>query len=174
MNKKEKLAAIAVLKEKLDSSEFFYITDSSGLSVEEVNNLRRSCFEKGVELRVVKNTLTRKAMDQFPEEKGFQQLYDSLNGPSAIMFAESANVPAQIIREFRKDHKKPILKAAYIEASIYIGDDEVTTLANLKSKQELIAEIILMLESSVAEVISGLDAGAMISGLLTALERRES
>ena len=174
MNKKEKLAAIAVLKEKLDSSEFFYITDSSGLSVEEVNNLRRSCFEKGVELRVVKNTLTRKAMDQFPEEKGFQQLYDSLNGPSAIMFAESANVPAQIIREFRKDHKKPILKAAYIDASIYIGDDEVTTLANLKSKQELIAEIILMLESSVTEVISGLDAGAMISGLLTALERRES
>lgn len=174
MNKAEKSAAIAVLKEKLDSSEFFYITDSSGLSVEEVNNLRRSCFEKGVELRVVKNTLTRKAMEQFPPEKGFQQLYDSLNGPSAIMFAESANVPAQIIREFRKRHEKPLLKAAYIDASVYIGDGEVGTLANLKSKQELIAEIILMLESSVTEVISSLDAGAVISGLLTALEKRES
>lgn len=173
MTRAEKTTAIAELKEKFSNNSFFYLTDSSTLTVEQVNNLRRLCFEKGVEMKVVKNTLAIKALEDAPEEKGYAGLYDSLKGPTAIMFTETANVPAKIIEEFRKDHERPVLKAAYIDTSVYVGDDQVKALAALKSKEELIGEIITLLQSPAKNVISSLQSGgSTIMGLLKALEER--
>jgi large subunit ribosomal protein L10 len=173
MTRAEKTTAIAELKEKFSNNSFFYLTDSSTLTVEQVNKLRGLCFEKGVEMKVVKNTLAIKALEDAPEEKGYSELFQSLKGPTAIMFTETANVPAKIIEEFRKDHERPILKAAYIDTSVYVGDDQVKALAALKSKEELIGEIIGLLQSPAKTVISSLKSGgATIMGLLKALEER--
>jgi len=173
MTRAEKTTAIAELKEKFSNNSFFYLTDSSTLTVEQVNKLRGLCFEKGVEMKVVKNTLAIKALQDAPEEKGYAQLYESLKGPTAIMFTETANVPAKIIEEFRKGHERPILKAAYIDTSVYVGDDQVKALAALKSKEELIGEIISLLQSPAKTVISSLQSGgSTIMGLLKALEER--
>lgn len=173
MTRAEKTTAIAELKEKFSNNSFFYLTDSSTLTVEQVNKLRGLCYEKGVEMKVVKNTLAIKALEDAPEEKGYAKLYDSLKGPTAIMFTETANVPAKIIEEFRKGHERPVLKAAYIDTSIYIGDDQVKALAALKSKEELIGEIIGLLQSPAKTVISSLKSGgSTIMGLLKALEER--
>lgn len=173
MTRAEKTTAIAELKEKFSNNSFFYLTDSSTLTVEQVNKLRGLCFEKGVEMKVIKNTLAIKALQDAPEEKGYAQLFDSLKGPTAIMFTEIANVPAKIIEEFRKTHERPVLKAAYIDTSVYIGDDHVKALAALKSKEELIGEIISLLQSPAKTVISSLQSGgSTIMGLLKALEER--
>ena len=173
MTRAEKTTAIAELKEKFSNNSFFYLTDSSTLTVQQVNNLRRLCFDKGVEMKVVKNTLAIKALQDAPEERGFEKLFDSLKGPTAIMFTETANVPAKIIEEFRKEHKRPVLKAAYIDTSVFIGDDQVKALAALKSKEELIGEIIGLLQSPAKTVISSLKSGgSTIMGLLKALEER--
>ncbi len=173
MTRAEKTTAIAELKEKFSNNSFFYLTDSSTLTVKQVNKLRGLCFEKGVEMKVIKNTLAIKALQDAPEEKGYAQLFDSLKGPTAIMFTEIANVPAKIIEEFRKTHERPVLKAAYIDTSVYIGDDHVKALAALKSKEELIGEIISLLQSPAKTVISSLQSGgSTIMGLLKALEER--
>ena len=173
MTKAEKMTAIAELKEKFSNNSFFYLTDSSTLTVEQVNNLRRLCFEKGVEMKVVKNALAKKALEDAPEEKGYSKLFDSLKGPTAVLFTETANTPAKIIEEFRKEHERPVLKAAYIDTSVYIGDDQVKVLAALKSKEELIGEIIGLLQSPAKNVISSLKSGgSTIMGLLKALEGR--
>ena len=173
MNKSNKGVAIEELKEKLETANFFYITDSSSLSVEKINNLRRICFNKGVEMKVVKNTLLRKAMESFGEERGYQGLFDALHGPTAIMFTETANVPAKIIKEFRKDDKRPIIKAAYIDTAIFMGDQSIEDLVNLKSKEQLIGEVITILQSPAKNVISALKSGGQtIAGLVMALEER--
>ena len=173
MTRAEKTTAIAELKEKFSNNSFFYLTDSSTLTVEQVNKLRRLCFEKGVEMKVVKNTLAIKALEDAPEEKGYAGLFDSLKGPTAIMFTETANVPAKIIKEFREDGERPILKAAYIDTSVYVGDDQIKTLSALKSKEELIGEIITLLQSPAKNVVSSLQSGgSTIMGLLKALEER--
>ncbi|NND09463.1 MAG: 50S ribosomal protein L10 [Saprospiraceae bacterium] len=172
MTRTEKEKAIKVLKKKFKKNDFFYLTDSSELSVEEVNSLRRKCFEKGVEMKVVKNTLAIKAMQSLAADRGFDKLYEALKGPTAIMFTETANEPAKIIKDFRKGHEKPVLKAAYIDSDIFIGDEHVDTLASLKSKEEVIGEIISLLESPIKSVIGALDAGSTIANLLSALEDR--
>jgi len=172
MTRTEKEKAVKVLKKKFKNNDFFYLTDSSELSVEEVNDLRRKCFDKGVEMKVIKNTLAIKAMQSFAADRGFDKLYDALKGPTAIMFAETANEPAKIIKEFRADHEKPLLKAAYIASDIFIGDEHVETLASLKSKEEVIGEIISLLESPMKSVLGALDAGSTIANLLSALEDR--
>lgn len=173
MTRAEKSTAIDVLKEKFENNSFFYIADSSELTVAQVNELRGLCYEKGVELKVVKNTLAQKALESFPEEKRFSDLYQALKGPSAIMFTDTANVPAKIIKEFRKSNKKPILKAAYIDSSIFIGDDELTALASLKSKEELLGEVIMLLESPIKSVLASLESGgSTIAGILSTLEDR--
>ncbi len=173
MTKAEKMTAIAELKEKFSNNSFFYLTDSSTLTVEQVNNLRRLCFEKGVEMRVVKNALAQKALEDAPEEKGYSKLFVALKGPTAVLFTETANVPAKIIEQFRKDHERPLLKAAYIDTSVYIGDDQVKVLASLKSKDELVGEIIGLLQSPAKNVISALKSGgSTIMGLLKTLEER--
>lgn len=175
MTRAEKSAAIESLKEKFGSSQFFYLTDSSSLTVEKINELRGKCYEHGVEMKVVKNTLAIKALEQAAEEKGFAPLYDSLKGPTAILFTESANAPAKIIKEFRgKDDEKPVLKAAYIDTEIYVGDDKLAFLASMKSKEELVGEIIGLLQSPAKNLISALKSGQnTVSGLLKALEQRE-
>ncbi len=173
MTRAEKTAAIAELKEKFSNNSFFYLTDSSTLTVEQVNQLRGLCYEKGVEMKVVKNTLARKAMEDAPEEKGYSALFDSLKGPTAIMFTETANVPARIIEEFRKTNEKPLIKAAYIDTSVFVGDDQLKALAALKSKEELLGEVIGLLQSPVKNVLSSLQSGgSTIMGLLKALEER--
>lgn len=173
MTRAEKNATIEVLKEKFDNNSFFYLTDSSTLTVDQVNKLRRLCFEKGVEMKVVKNTLAIKALEAAPEEKGYADLYPSLKGPTAVLFTETANLPARIIKEFRKDHEKPVLKAAYIDTSVYVGDDQLDALSDLKSKEELIGEIIGLLQSPAKNVVSALQSGgSTIMGLLKALEER--
>jgi len=172
MTRTEKQQAIKVLKRKFKKNDFFYLTDSSTLTVAEVNDLRARCYEKGVELKVVKNTLAIKAMEALSKEKGYDKLYDALKGPTAIMFSENASVPAKIIKEFRKDHERPVLKAAYIDTDVFYGDDEVDTLSKLKSKEEVLGEIIGLLESPIQSVLSALDGGSTIASLLTAIEEK--
>lgn len=173
MTREEKSAIIEELKEKFNEAPYFYITDSSTLSVEKVNKLRRLLFEKGIEMRVVKNTLVRKAMESLPEDRNFAALYDALQGPTAVMFTEVANTPARVIKEFRKDSAKPTIKAAYIDSAVFLGDDQLDALATLKSKEELLGEIIGLLQSPARNVISALKSGgSTIMGLLKTLEDR--
>lgn len=173
MTKAEKTATIEALKEKLSEVEYFYFADSSTLTVEQINKFRGMCFEKGVEMKVVKNTLIKKALEAAPEDKNYEELYQALKGHTAILFTETANAPAKLIKDFRKDGEKPALKAAYIESDVYIGDDQLEALATLKSKEDLLAEVISLLQSPAKNVISSLKSGGQtISGLLKALEER--
>ena len=154
MKKEDKLQVIESLTEKLKSNDIFYLTDTSELNVETINKLRRLCFRRNVSMQVVKNSLLQKAMDQ--SEKDYKALYEVLKGATSIMFSETGNVPAKLIKEFRKNSKKPILKGAYIQESIYIGDSQLDTLESLKSKEELVGDIIGLLQSPAKNVISAL------------------
>lgn len=173
MNKTEKDKAIEELVEKLASNDNFYLTDISELTVENSNNLRRNCFKQGIQLHMVKNTLLKKAFER--SEKNYEELYDTLKGSTSIMFSEIGNAPAKLIVGFRKKHAKPILKAAYVEESVYIGDDQLKTLESLKSKNELIGEIIGLLQSPAKNVVSQLQSGGQkIAGVLKTLSEKES
>jgi len=171
MTREEKNKAIDALSVQLDDNKNFYLTDISGLNAESSSNLRRACFKSDVQIQVIKNTLLRKAMEK--NDIDFEQMYDSLKGNTAIMFAESSNAPAKIIKEFRKKKDKPILKSAFIEESFYFGDDQVEVLCSLKSKEELIGDIITLLQSPPKTVISSLQsAGGTLSGILKTLSER--
>jgi len=173
MRKEHKTAVIEELKEKFTESNFFYITDSSELSVEKINKFRGLCFEKDVEMRVVKNTLVQKALEAVGTEGQYDDMYGALKGPTALMFTQTANVPAKIIEEFRKSNDKPLIKAAYIDSSIFLGDESLKDLASLKSKEELIGDVIMLLQSPAKNVISALKSGgSTIAGLVKALEER--
>lgn len=173
MTRSEKTAAIEELKVKFEENIFFYVTDASTLSVEQINKLRGLCFDRGVEMKVVKNTLAIKALESFDEDKNFAPMYDAFKGPTALMFCETANQPAKVIKEFRKTSERPVLKAAYIESAIFKGDEQVDTLAALKSKEELVGDVISLLQSPAKNVISALKSGgSTIAGLLKALEER--
>ncbi len=175
MTKEQKNEVIDVLKEKFSQYNNFYITNTEALTVDQVNKLRRICFDKNVEVTVAKNTLIRKAMEQIDAER-FSGVYDSLHGVTALMFSENAKEPAMLISSFRKDAgtEKPILKAAYIDTAIFVGNDQLDTLKTLKSKQDLIGEIIGLLQSPAKNVISGLNAGSKLAGIIKALEEREA
>ncbi len=173
MTKEDKVLAVEELKAKLQDAAHFYIADSSELSVADINNLRGICFKEGVEIKVVKNSLVQKAMQAVGDDGRFDELYGVLKGPTSIMFSEVANKPAKIIEDFRKSHDKPVLKAAYIDSSIYLGDESVKQLASLKSKEELIGDVILLLQSPMKNVVSALQSGGnKLSGLVKALEER--
>ena len=175
MKKQDKSVLIEELKGKFDQNPNFYLADSSSLTVAQINNFRRICFEKGIEVFVVKNTLAKKAMESFDESKNFASLYDSLHGPTTLLFADTAKLPAQVIKEFRKSAEKPVLKAAYIDTSIFVGDDQLDALVNLKSKEELVGEIIGLLQSPAKNVISALKSGgSTIAGLVKTLQEREN
>lgn len=173
MTRTDKETAIEQLKETFSNNQFFYLTDSSAMTVEQINKLRRLCFAKGVKLKVVKNTLAKKALESFPDDKGYADLYESLKGPTTLMYAEQASTPAKVIDEFRKDGEKPVLKAAYIDTDVFVGDEQLSALKALKSKEDLIGEVILLLESPIKNVLGSLQSGgSTISGLLKALEER--
>jgi len=171
MNKKEKNQMIEVLDGMLNDNNNFYLADISGLTAEENSALRRLCFKRDVSLQVVKNTLLKKALEN--NNADFSELYDVLVGNTSIMQAEAGNAPAKVIKEFRKKNDKPILKAAHIEESLYIGDENLSALADLKSKDELIGDIITLLQSPAKNVISSLQSGGnKLSGIVKALEER--
>lgn len=173
MTRDEKSAVIADLKDRFDNASFFYFTDSSELTVEQVNKLRGLCYENDIELKVIKNTLAKKALEASAEDKNFAELIDVLAGPTSVMFAQRANAPAKVIEEFRKGNEKPVLKAAYIDSSIYIGDESLKELASLKSKEELIGDIVFLLQSPAKNVVSALKSGGnTLAGLIKALEER--
>jgi large subunit ribosomal protein L10 len=174
MTKQEKTAAIEELKEKFSQVQFFYLADSSAMTVEQVNKLRRVLHEKGVEMRVVKNTLAQKALESAPETKNYSALYEALHGPTAILFSDVANVPAKVIKEFRKESEKPAIKAAYIDSAVYIGDDQLDALTKLKSKEDLLGELIGLLNAPMSNLLSALGSGGQnVMGLLKALEERK-
>lgn len=154
MTRQEKSVAIENLTEQLASSNVIYVSDISGLNAESTSNLRRACFKAGIKLEVVKNTLLAKAMEASANDYG--DLPSILTGNSAILISESANAPGKIIKEFRKKSDKPVFKGAYINSEIYIGDNLLDSLATLKSKEEVIGEIIGLLQSPAQRVISAL------------------
>lgn len=173
MTKQEKNEAIEVLKEKFSQYNNFYVTNTESLSVAQVSKLRRICFDKKVEMKVAKNTLIRKALEGLNNDR-FSDVYESLSGVTALLFSESAKEPALIISTFRKDSKgeKPVLKAAFIDGDVFAGDDQLKTLTALKSKHDLIGEIIGLLQSPAKNIISGLNAGGKLASLVKALEER--
>ncbi len=173
MNREEKTAAIAELKEELGSTPFFYLTDSSTLTVAKINKFRRMCFEQGIKVKVAKNTLIQKALESEPESKGYAALFGSLSGPTTILFSTSPKAPAKLLEEFRKNEARPLLKAAYIDSSVYIGDEQLATLVKLKSKEEMVGEIIGLLQSPGRRLASQITAtGSKIAGILKTLEER--
>jgi large subunit ribosomal protein L10 len=172
MTREEKSKYIEDLAVEIQDSNVFYITDTSELPVDQINAIRRKCFNANISLKVVKNALLQKAFDKV-DGKDFSELSQTLKGGTSIMFSEVGNAPAKLIKEFRKKGDKPIVKGAYIDESIYIGDSELSNLADLKSKEELIGEIIGLLQSPIKNVVSGLNSsGDNISGILKTLENR--
>lgn len=171
MTREEKTVAINELTEALQNNSVVYLADISGLNAEETSALRRLCFNKKVKLQVVKNTLLRKAMEE--SGKDFNELLPVLKGNTSILLSDTGNVPAKLIKEFRKKKEKPLLKGAFIEEAIYIGDSQLETLSNIKSREELIGDIILLLQSPAKNVVSALKSGGnTVAGLLKALEER--
>jgi large subunit ribosomal protein L10 len=175
MTREQKNQEITDLVEVLSQSEVFYLTDTISLNAEATGALRRECFKSGVKMRVVKNALLQKAMERV-ESKNFSPLYPALVGNTAVMFAEVGNVPARLIKDFRVKHDKPAFKAAYIQEDCYVGADQLDVLVALKSKNELIGDIIGLLQSPAKNVISGLQASAghKVAGLVKALEERNA
>lgn len=172
MNREEKAKYIDDLAAELASNNVIYLTDTAELTVETVNSLRRKAFNANVSMRVVKNTLLQKAMDKV-EDKDFGELNSVLKGASTIMFSEVGNGPAKLIKDFRKKAEKPILKGAWIDEGVYIGDESLTMLSEIKSKEELLGEIITLLQSPAKNVVSGLKgAGGKLAGILKTLEER--
>ncbi len=174
MTKEEKLVVINNLAEQLEAYPHFYITDIAALNAEQTAALRRKCFESEVKLIVVKNTLLTKALEKV--EKADADLVKTLEGSTSVMFTHVAKAPAVLIKEFRKKSDKPVLKAAFAEGCVYVGDDKLDALCNIKSKEELIGDIISLLQSPAKNVISALqaNAGQKIAGLVKTLESRNN
>jgi large subunit ribosomal protein L10 len=173
MRREEKDVIIEDLAQKLNDAKHFYLTDISALNAEETSNLRRKCFEKEVGLLVVKNTLLRQAMEK--SEGDFNDLYDVLKDSTSIMFSETGNTPAKLIKEFRKTMEKPVLKAAFVEESLYIGDDQLEALSNIKSKDELLGDLAMLLQSPASNLVSALaSAGSQLAGALKTLSEKEN
>ncbi|MFN4299307.1 MAG: 50S ribosomal protein L10 [Thermaurantimonas sp.] len=171
MTKEEKNALIEEITEILKNNNVIYLTDIEGLNAAQTSQLRRMCFNKKVQLRVVKNTLLKKAMER--SGKNFGELFPTLKGMTSLMIAESGSTPARLILEVRKKSEKPILKGAYVEEAIFVGDNQLKVLENLKSREELIGDIILLLQSPIKNVVSALNSGGQtIAGLLKTLEDR--
>ena len=171
MTKEQKAQEIQDLTEELSSAKNLYLTDIAGLDAVQTSALRRACFKANVKLSVVKNTLLAKAMES--SDKDFGNLHEILKGNTSLMFSEVGNTPAKLIKDFREKSEKPVLKGAYIEEAIYIGDDQIDLLESIKSKEELIGDIITLLQSPAKNVISSLQSGgSKISRILRTLSER--
>ena len=172
MKSSDKKVIINNLQEQIDSYSHFYLTDISGLNAENTSDLRRLCFNQDVKLVVVKNTLLRKALES--SNKNIEEIYDALKGNTSVMFSENANVPAKLIKDFSKKHKKPVLKAAYVQESVYLGADQLDALIAVKSKNELIADVVALLQSPMKTVLGQLQSGGnIIHGVLKTLGEKE-
>ena len=177
MTREEKGALIDDLAEKLRNTSYFYVADTGGLSVKEINDFRAMCFQRGVEYKIYKNTLIRKALEQLDTD--YEPFHDALKGTSGIMFSsETSNAPAKIIKEYRKkgvaDAEKPALKAASIDSGLFIGGEHLDMLSSLKSKEELLGEVISLLQSPAKNVISALQSGQnKLAGIVKTLSERE-
>ena len=167
--KKELKAIIVELGEKLKEFPHFYLVDLTGLDAAKTSELRGKCFKNEIKLLMVKNTLLHKAFEA--SEIDFTPLYDCLKGNTAIMFAQTANVPAKLLKEYKKEGI-PALKGAYAEESFFVGADKLEELVAIKSKNELIAEVVALLQSPIKNVVSGLNAGGKVHGLLDAIAER--
>lgn len=173
MRREDKNVIIDQLTEQIKQYTHFYLADTSTLNAADTSMLRRKCFEKDIKLVVVKNTLLQKALERC-EKADFSPLFDTLKGSTSIMFTEVANVPAKLIKDFRKTHEKPVLKAAFVEESFYVGDNQLEALATLKSKTELIADVIALLQSPAKKVVSQLQSAPnTIAGVVKTLSERE-
>ena len=171
MRKEEKHEVVLALTETIAEYGNFYITDTANLSVAKVNDIRRKCFEHDIKMQVAKNKLIRKAMEASAGD--FSEMFDVLKGSSSILFSKSANAPAKLIKQLRKSGDKPVLKAAYIDSAVFIGDNQLDALVNLKSKEELVADIIALLQSPAKNVISGLQSGGnKLAGIVKTLQER--
>ena len=172
MNKIEKHAIVAELVDSFNANNIVYLCDTDGLSANATNSFRKMLFENGVQMRMVKNTLLKLAMDQ--SDKDFAELPEVLKGTTCVMFSEDAKAPAISIKKFRKATEKPLLKGAWIDQSVYIGDNQLVALENLKSREDLIGEIIGLLQSPAKNVIGALqaNAGQKVAGLVKALSER--
>jgi len=171
MNKDEKHELVLDLTEKIKAYGNFYITDTANLTVAKVNDIRRKCFESDITMQVAKNSLIKKAMEAAGGD--FSPIYDALKGSSTILFTKSATAPAKLIKQLRKTGDKPVLKAAYIDSAVFVGDNQLDTLINLKSKEQLIGEIIGLLQSPAKNVISGLQSGGnKLAGIVKTLQER--
>ena len=173
MTKEEKKVTIEDLKDALGEIKNLYLADIAGLDASQTTNLRQACFNENIKLLVVKNTLLAKAMEA--SDHNFGELTNILKGNTSLMFSESGNAPAKVIKNFRKKSDIPILKGAFIEEAIYLGDDQLDKLVAIKSKDELIGEIITLLNSPAKNVISSLQSGGgKLTGILKSLSERSS
>ena len=171
MRKEEKHEVVSALTEQIQEYGNFYITDTANLTVAKVNAIRRKCFESDIKMQVAKNTLIKKAMEAAGGD--YSEMYDVLKGSSSTMFSKTANAPAKLIKQLRKQGDKPLLKAAYIDSAVFIGDNQLDALVNLKSKEELVADIIALLQSPAKNVISGLQSGGnKLAGIVKTLQER--
>lgn len=172
MKKEGKQEIVKALADQITSFGNFYIADTADLTVEKINEIRRKGFEQGITIKVAKNTLIRLAMESAGVDS--EELKDVLKGSSTLFFSETGNAPAKLIKEIRKSAPKPILKGAYIDTAVFIGDDQIDSLASLKSKDELVGDIISILQSPAKNVISALQSGSnTLAGLVKTLEERE-
>ena len=173
MTREEKSKAIEDITAQLASSPHIYLTDISGMNADTTSKFRRACFKAGIKLSVVKNTLLAKAMES--SDKEFGELPKTLKGSTSIMLSETGNAPAKVIKEFRKKSDKPLLKGAFIEEAIYVGDAQLDALVDIKSREELIGDIVGLLQSPAKNVISALKSGGnTIAGLVKTLSEREA
>lgn len=173
MTREEKNTIIDSLSERIKSENHFYLADTSELNAADTSLLRRKCFEKNIRLLVVKNTLLKKALEKAGGE--YEELFPVLKDSTSIIFSDIGNIPAKLIKEFRKGHEKPVLKAAFVEESVYIGEDQLDVLSSLKSKEELIADVIALLQSPLKTVLSQLQSGGQtLTGVLKTLSEKEN
>ncbi|MCF8223843.1 MAG: 50S ribosomal protein L10 [Bacteroidales bacterium] len=173
MRREEKQAIIDSLAEKFSEYSHFYLTDTAELNAGDTSDLRRACFKKDVKLIVAKNTLLKRALEK--SDKELEEIYDVLRGSTSVMFTETGNVPAKLMQDFRKKHDKPLLKGAYVEESVYIGDKELDKLAALKSKDELLGDLVALLQSPMQNLISSLESGSNnIHGVLETLSQKDN
>jgi large subunit ribosomal protein L10 len=172
MKKEEKGQIIDGLVEQINSYPHIYIADISGLNAANTSALRRLCFGKGIKLVVTKNTLLKKAFEKADGQ--YEELYGVLKTPTSVLFSNESSTPAKLIKEFRKTHDRPTLKAAYVEESVYVGENQLEVLATIKSKNELIGDIVLLLQSPAKNVVSALQSGShLLAGLVKTLSEKD-
>jgi len=173
MTKEQKNEVIEALKEKFTQYNNFYVTNTEALSVAQITKLRRVCFNKNVEIKVAKNTLIKKALESLNEQR-YSDVFESLNGVTALMFSENAKEPALIISDFRKETKGelPLLKAAFVDGDVFAGNNQLDALKTLKSREDLIGEIIGLLQSPAKNLMSALNAGGKLASLVKAVEEK--